>query len=514
MSVDDELGARLAAFLDGESDAAERQEVEALIARDPAAARALMEMREARDLLLTYDAETVSTDTVTMTELFDLDGREVDHFVVECSVGRGGMGQVYRAREPSLERHVALKIISPAVAATPQLVDRFVREARVQAGIDHPHVAHIYHVGTHEGRLYFAMEYLPGGSLEDRLRDQGRLDPEEAIDTAVEVADMLASTRERGIVHRDLKPSNIMFTEGGSIKLTDFGIAKPTDDDATELTQSGAVLGTPHYISPEAAAGGQVTWKSDMYSLGCVLYRLLFGRPPFAGRNAVQTAVAHVQAPFPEPAELPEGVSAELVDVVRIIMAKDPEDRFADYPSLIEALNSARPRIIEPISPWRRLGIGVLDALVTMGVGTIVIAAVLGAVGLQGKDQGGADLPFLLWGLVAVVCFGIVPVFSGSTLVQGVFAMKVRPERLKSRSRWVLFCRGLLANPLACIGVLALALALVPGEPLTELTGLAGVVAIAAWTLADLASPFIDKRKRFLHDIVFGTRLQYVTYRD
>ena len=514
MSVDEQLGARLAAFLDGESDAAERQELEALIARDPAVAQTLMEMREARDLLLSYDAETVSTDTATMTEMFDLDGQEVDHFVVECSVGRGGMGQVYRAREPSLERHVALKIISPAVAASSQLVDRFVREARVQAGIDHPHVAHIYHVGTYEGRLYFAMEYLPGGSLEDRLRDQGRLDPEEAIDIAVEMADILDSTRERGIVHRDLKPSNIMFTEGGSIKLTDFGIAKPLDDDATELTQSGVVIGTPHYISPEAAGGGQVTWKSDMYSLGCVLYRLLFGRPPFPGRNAVQTAVAHVQAPFPEPAKLPEGVSAELVDVIRIMMAKDPEERFADYASLAEALNSARPRIVEPISPLKRLGVGALDTLVAFSLAVIVIASVLGAVGLLGKDEGGAGLPLLLWGLVAVVCFGILPVFSGSTLVQGVFAMKVRPERLKSRRRWVLFCRGILANPLACVGVLALALALVPGKPLTELTAVVGLLAIAAWTLADLASPFIDKRKRFLHDIVFGTRLQYVTYRD
>ena len=512
MAIDEQLGARLAAYLDGEADEAEQGAVEAIIAADPEARGALDEMRAARDLIRRYDTRTDAT-TADTSLVPLLAGVHVDHFLVEERIGIGGMGEVYRAVDTSLGRPVAIKVISPRVAADPHLVQRFVREARLQARIDHPHVAHVYHVGRHERRHYFVLEYLPGGSLQDRLREVGRLDPEEAVEVILEVADILKSCRRLGIVHRDLKPSNIMFTGDGSIKLTDFGIAKPTGEDATHLTESGAVVGTPRYLSPEAAAGGEITWRSDVYSLGCTLYRLLFGRPPYAQKGAVQLAVAHIREPFPEPDNLPPGVGQELMDVLRRMMAKEPGERFDDYESLASALSAARPKLVRPIGPWRRLGVGLVDALVTGGVFLMLVIMTAGVLQFLKPGQGAVEkmMPFLL-SLAAVACHGIVPAFSGSTLVQGMFSMKVRPERLRSRSRWLLLWRGIVASPLATVGLAALALMLVRAEPPRELLGFLAALGLLGWYLADAVTMFRDERRRPLHDILFGTRLQHVTY--
>ncbi|MHC4479598.1 MAG: protein kinase domain-containing protein [Planctomycetota bacterium] len=515
MAIDEKLGARLAAYLDGEAGPQEAQALEKIVSEDVEARRALEQMREARRLLRHYDTTTsAELAAATRGAAPDLSGQQLDHFVVECRIGRGGMGEVYRALDTTLDRPVAIKLISPTVAATPHLADRFVREARVQAQIDHPHVAHVYHVGSYQGRLYFAMEHLPGGSLEDRLRNQERLDPEEAIDIIVEVADILDSTRRRGVVHRDLKPSNIMFTADGKIKLTDFGIAKPGTEEATELTESGALLGTPHYLSPEAAAGEEVTWRSDMYSLGCSLYRVLFGRPPYYARGPVQLAVAHIREPFPEPGQLPLGVSEELMEVLRCMMAKDPQERFPDYESLIEALNSARPRIIEPISPWKRLGVGVLDALVAGGLLVLLGLLAAGASAALGEAESAERFFPVLWAVVGVVCGGAIPAFSGNTLVQGIFAMKVRPEGLSTRSRWQLLWRGVLANPVATLGLVVFGFSLIPLGPLRSLLGAIAVLGLLGWHAADFIAALFDVRRRPLHDTLFRTRLQYVTYGD
>jgi len=512
--IDEKTGARLAAYLDGEADEQERRAVEALLKEDAELGQTLEQMREARELLRRYDTETRTAGAEAAAMPPDLSGRKTEHFLIERRIGRGGMGEVYRALDTSLDRPVAVKLISPGVASTPRLVDRFVREARVQAQIDHPHIAHIYHVGRYEDRLYFAMEYLPGGSLEDRLQKEGRLDPEEAINIIVEVADILDSTRKRGIVHRDLKPSNIMFTADGKIKLTDFGIAKPTGEDEGDLTDSGAMVGTPHYISPEAAAGGEVTWHSDMYSLGCTLYRMLLGRTPYRGKGPVQLAIAHVREPFPEPRELPAGVSPELMDVLRRMMAKEPAGRFPDYASLIAALNGARPKTIEPISPWKRLGVGALDALIAGGLFIVLVVIFSGAASvMESRPRLASWLP-LFWALGGALCAGVIPAFSGSTLVQGILNMKVRSEAAGKGQRWRFFWRGILATPLATLGLLALLAALFPAsEGRRAAFALAGL-GVIGWHIADFVTAFFDRRQRPLHDILFCTRLQHVTYRD
>lgn len=514
MTIDEQTGAKLAAYLDGEVAEKERRAVEALIERDPEVRRALDEMRQSRQLLQQYDTRTGDSTMPVDPTPFDLSGQRLDHFITETKIGQGGMGQVYRALDTSLDRPVAIKLISSAVAGSSQVADRFVREARLQAQIDHPHVAHIYHIGRYEGRLYFAMEYLPGGSLQDRFGEQNTLDPEEAIDIIVEVADILEATRRRGIVHRDLKPSNIMFTADGKIKLTDFGLSKAIGEDTGGLTESGALLGTPHYISPEGATGGQITWRSDMYSLGCTLYRLLFGRAPYVGKGPVQLALAHVREPFPEPEEIPAGVSPELLDVLRHMMAKNPDDRFPDYPSLIDALNSARPRVIEPISPWKRVGIGLLDFLVAAGLVLILSLMAAGMLAMLGRSWAPAPVWALAVAVVGVMCAGAIPALSGNTLVQGVFAMKVRPETSKGQARWRLLWRGLLASPVGTLGLLGIGLSVLPQGGMRQLIGVVAVICMILWHSADFAVALLDSRRRMLHDILSRTRLQHVTYED
>lgn len=517
MPIDDELGARLSAYLDGEADETERRAVEEIVAGDPDAAQALDDMRQARALLRRYDTETITTETGAAAAMPDLSGTEVDHFILERRIGQGGMGEVYRALDTSLNRAVAIKAISPRVSGSSKLVDRFVREARLQARIEHPRVAHVYFVGSFDDRRYFAMEYLPGGSLEDRLRREGMLNPEEAIEIVIQVADILNSCRRHGIVHRDLKPSNVMFTAESKLKLTDFGIARPEGDEATQLTATGMTVGTPYYISPEAAQGHEVTWRSDMYSLGCTLYRLLFGRMPYQAGGPVQLALAHVKEPFPDPGTLPPGVSPELVDIVRRMMAKEPGDRFPDYESLIRALNEARPKLIEPIGPWRRLGVGALDGLVT--VGTVILTVLVAAgilVNLRVQQAAGhqEQIAVLLFAAVAVLSAGLIPALSGSTLLQGLFSMKVRPETQQGQSRWRLFWRGVVGNPLATFGGFFAFAALVPLPRLRQLIGGLGFLGLSTWHLVDFVTAFIDERKRFLHDILFHTRLQHVTFED
>jgi len=428
------------------------------------------------------------------------------------------MGEVYRALDTSLNRPVAIKIISAKGAAASRLMERFVREARLQAGIEHPRVGHVYFVGSLDECRYFAMEYLPGGSLEDRLAREGTPDPEEAIDIVIQVADILNSCRRHGIVHRDLKPSNIMFTADGKLKLTDFGIARPEGDEATHLTATGMTVGTPFYISPEAAQGHEVTWRSDMYSLGCTLYRLLFGRMPYRARGPVQLALAHVKEPFPDPGALPPGVSPELVDIVRRMMAKRPEDRFPDYETLITALNEARPKLIEPIGPWRRLGVGILDGLVTVGtvILTVLVAAgILLNLGVQQAAGRQEHIATLLFAVIAVVSAGLIPALSGGTLLQGVFAMKVRPETLESQSRWRLFWRGVVGNPVSTLSLFFAFVTFVPLPRLRQALGGLGVLTLCAWHLADFVTAFLSTAAGdFLHDILFSTRLQHVRFED
>ena len=202
-------------------------------------------------------------------------------------LGAGGMGIVFQAEDPQLQRLLALKVMKPDLAVFADARQRFLREARAAAAIEHEHIVSIYHVGEDHGVPFLAMPLLHGESLEDRLRRCGKLAPAETLRIGRETAEALAAAHERGLIHRDIKPSNLWLEgERGRVKVVDFGLARGAGTK-TPLTQVGIVLGTPQYMAPEQAAGTEVDHRCDLFSLGCVLYRLCTGRLPFRGSDTL-----------------------------------------------------------------------------------------------------------------------------------------------------------------------------------------------------------------------------------
>ncbi|HEY6892525.1 MAG TPA: protein kinase [Rhodanobacteraceae bacterium] len=246
-------------------------------------------------------------------------------------LGRGGMATVYLAVQQSVDREVALKIMSPALLADPNFGERFLREAKIAAKLHHRHVVGIHDVGRDGDYHYIAMEYLGGGPV---LHKDGV--PHEvpfALRVIREIATALDYAHKKGFVHRDVKPDNILLRDDGSAALTDFGIARALDP-AARMTQTGAVVGTPHYMSPEQARGKSIDGRSDLYSLGIVLYELLVGRVPYQADDSLAVGIMHIQQPIPE---LPESI-AHLQPLVSRMLAKQPEDRFQDGLALAEAI--------------------------------------------------------------------------------------------------------------------------------------------------------------------------------
>ncbi len=264
-------------------------------------------------------------------------GSKLGDFEVIEEVGRGGMGVVYRARQVSLGREVAIKVLPSEMARDGQTAARFQAEARRMAQLQHPGIAQVYTVGEYEGEHYFAMQYLPGGSLQERLA-RGSLPVPEAVEIAIQVAEALDYAHSRGIIHRDIKPANIMFDGEGRAVVTDFGIAQAAD--GTMMTATGIALGTPAYMSPEQVKGNPIDGRADLYSLGVVLYEMVCGRPPFVGENALSVAMRHVSEPPMPPramcAELPEWLQS----IILKALAKEPADRFGSAGEMAAALRT------------------------------------------------------------------------------------------------------------------------------------------------------------------------------
>jgi serine/threonine-protein kinase len=260
----------------------------------------------------------------------DLTGRTLGDFRVLRKLGQGGMGQVYLARQLSLKRDVALKILSRELADSPAALKRFQAEAEAVARMTHANIVQVYAVGEQDGLRYMALEYVEGRDLRDHLDRKGP--PELPLSLAVmrQVAAALLRASESGIVHRDIKPENILITRKAEVKVADFGLSRDfaAEGRPLNLTQTGTTLGTPLYMSPEQVRGEPVDHRTDLYSFGVTCYHLLAGHPPFRGLTPFEVAIQHVQAD-PQPlAEVRPDLPADLCAVVHKLMAKIPADRY------------------------------------------------------------------------------------------------------------------------------------------------------------------------------------------
>jgi beta-lactam-binding protein with PASTA domain/predicted Ser/Thr protein kinase len=267
-----------------------------------------------------------------------VDGR----YQVIGHVGSGGMAEVYCAQDLQLGRKVALKVLHERFAADAEFVERFRREASAAAGLQHQHVVSVYDRGEWDDTSYIAMEYVAGKTLKELVRDEGPLPSERAVDLTVQILRAARFAHRRGVIHRDFKPQNVIVDDEDRAKVTDFGIARA---GASDMTQTGSIMGTAQYLSPEQAQGHAVTARSDLYSIGIVLYELLTGKVPFEAEAAVTIALKQVsEAPVP-PSQINPVVTPELEAVVLRALAKDPADRFADADEFIAALEAAGSRI-------------------------------------------------------------------------------------------------------------------------------------------------------------------------
>ena len=265
-------------------------------------------------------------------------GRKLGRYVLSRKLGAGGMAEVWEAFDEGLHRSVAVKVVRDEIAGEAEYRDRFIREARLAAGLEHPRILPIYDFGTEAGITFLVMPLLPGGSLRERIT--GPMPPEEAIDCLASIAAALDHAHARGVLHRDVKPSNVLVDASGSLLLADFGLAKSTAV-SSELTATGMVVGTPAYMAPEQAIGRPVDARADQYALGVLAFELLTGRTPFRSESPFAVLDKHLREAPPPPSTFVPALPSSVDAVLARALSKQPQERFATCREMVEALAGA-----------------------------------------------------------------------------------------------------------------------------------------------------------------------------
>lgn len=327
------------------------------------------ERAEGVQTLSVGDMIHVGETTLSLLEMESkgLIGREIAGHRILDRVGRGGMGTVFRANQLSLSREVAFKILSAKLLEDETFVDLFFKEARAAGALNHPNIVQVYDVGRDQGLYYFSMEFMPHGSVQDRLNREGKIPWNEAAKIVLDAARGLQYAQRKNIVHRDIKPDNLMFAEDGSVKIADLGLAHRTDEGEPG---SEGILGTPHFISPEQAQGKPVDVRSDLYSLGASFYRMVAGRNPFHGRKVREIILAQIKEQPTPVYEVDPTVPKEIGAVIDRMMAKDPDDRYQKPEELVEALEHVW-------SPTGTAGGGGNGVKVGIGIGAVALLAII-----------------------------------------------------------------------------------------------------------------------------------------
>lgn len=265
-----------------------------------------------------------------------------DRYEIISLIGEGGMANVYLAQDTILDRKVAVKILRGDLASDEKFVRKFQREAISASSLSHPNIVEMYDVGEDDGEYYIVMEYIDGRTLKSLIKKRGGLTLSETVDIMLQLTSAIACAHDSYIIHRDIKPQNVLILDDGRVKITDFGIAQALN--SAEMTQTNSVMGTVHYLPPEQANGTGATKKSDIYSLGILMYELLIGKLPFKGENAVEIALKQMKEPIPSVCELKEDVPQSIENIILKATAKNPKNRYDSVEEMHEDLETALDR--------------------------------------------------------------------------------------------------------------------------------------------------------------------------
>lgn len=309
-------------------------------------------------------------------------GQTLSNYQIVSEIGRGGMAVVYKAYQPSLNRYVALKVLHSYLGYDQAFVTRFLREARTAANLSHPNIIKIHEAGEASGIYFIAMEFVGGGSLHSRMQQRrGPLDLVTALNLLTQIASALDYAHAQGIVHRDVKPSNVLLTQQGHAVLTDFGIAKAAAE--TKITRTGVLIGTPEYMSPEQAEGLTADYRTDLYSLGIVLYEMVTGRVPFTGDTPTAILYAHAHKAPPPPRSFNPTLTSSVETVVLKALAKKPAARFQSATDMAAALRAATAGAYRPPKRTNILPIAVASVIVVLLLCLVAVAGTLLGSGIQ-----------------------------------------------------------------------------------------------------------------------------------
>ncbi len=276
-------------------------------------------------------------------------GKMLGQIEILDKIGQGGMGAVYKGLHKFLGKDVAIKFLSKQLVENKEFIDRFIREAQTLAQVEHKNLVRVYDAGEWDGNFYIVMEFIKGKSLGDMLKTTARIPFQQAASIIKECAEGLQAAAEKSIIHRDIKPDNIMLLDDGNVKVTDFGLAKSLES-AMEITQTGQLMGTPHYMSPEQCDGLNVDFRSDLYSLGATFYRVITGAFPFTGNTPFAVMRKHLQEPLTPASSIVKDIPADVSTVIEKMMAKKPEERYPSYSALAQALDALTGGAVPPAS--------------------------------------------------------------------------------------------------------------------------------------------------------------------
>ncbi len=300
--------------------------------------------RSLADLLVEHSFITINQAKRIRTQIDERRSSQIPGYQLLGKLGKGAMATVYKAKQLSLDRVVAVKVLPKRSSENPEFVERFYKEGRAAARLSHNNIVQAIDVGsTPDNHHYFVMEYVEGKTLYDLMQEGHKFAEDEALDIAIQITDALAHAHQRGLIHRDVKPKNILLTPQGVAKLTDLGLARATDDKEAAESEAGKAYGTPYYISPEQIRGDvDIDFRSDIYSLGATLYHIVTGRPPFDGETPSAVMHKHLKQPLTPADHINTDLSAGIGEIIDIAMAKNRDERYQSTEDLLADLQSVR----------------------------------------------------------------------------------------------------------------------------------------------------------------------------